>query len=79
MNANAVHHSDDKSSNIFLSVSDVAKRYGISEGTVRTMIRCKQIPFVSFRKRYVFRLDVLEKWEIEQMQGGLTDGWDRKH
>jgi excisionase family DNA binding protein len=51
----------------YYSVPQVAKQYGISESTVRSMIQKKEIPFLMFRRRYVFRSDVLEQWENEQM------------
>lgn len=54
---------------ITLTVAEAAELIGVSQTTVYTMAREKQIPHTRVRGRILFHRDVLEIW----LRGGLQE------
>jgi excisionase family DNA binding protein len=48
-----------------LSVAEIAVYFGVSESTVRKLIRGKKIPYTRIEGRYLFFLPVIRRW-LEQ-------------
>jgi excisionase family DNA binding protein len=48
-----------------LSVREVAVYLGISESTVRAMIRANEIPYLRLRRRYLFYLQRINQWLMD--------------
>lgn len=56
---------------ITLTVAEAAELIGVSQTTVYTMAREKQIPHARVRGRILFHRDVIESWlrgELQQMK-----------
>lgn len=56
---------------ITLTVAEAAELIGVSQTTVYTMAREKQIPHTRVRGRILFHRDVIESWlrgELQQMK-----------
>lgn len=54
-----------------MTVHETADFLGVHHDTVYTMVREKQIPFFRIRKRIFFKREVLEEWQLAQMESNF--------
>lgn len=52
---------------ITLSVNEVAKLIGVSDNTIYTMARLKEIPHKKVRGRILFHRGTIERWLTEDV------------
>jgi excisionase family DNA binding protein len=50
--------------NEVMSIKQLASYLGISESTIRKLIKCGEIPFVKIKRRYLFYKPIIEKWLV---------------
>ncbi|ARF67074.1 DNA-binding protein [Paenibacillus larvae subsp. pulvifaciens] len=59
-----------------LTVLEVAAYIGVSDDTIYSMVREKQIPYVRVRRRILFRKETIDAWMSQQEQqlknGGIA-------
>lgn len=54
-----------------MSVQETADFLGVHHDTVYTMVKERQIPFFRVRKRIFFTREVLEEWQMSQMESNF--------
>ncbi len=54
-----------------MTVQETADFLGVHHDTVYTMVRERQIPFFRVRKRIFFKREVLEEWQLAQMESNF--------
>ncbi|EDW22391.1 helix-turn-helix domain-containing protein [Bacillus pumilus] len=54
-----------------MNVQETADFLGVHHDTVYTMVKERQIPFFRVRKRILFKREVLEEWQLAQMESNF--------
>ncbi|WP_406845810.1 helix-turn-helix domain-containing protein [Bacillus safensis] len=54
-----------------MNVQETADFLGVHHDTVYTMVKERQIPFFRVRKRIFFKREVLEEWQLAQMESNF--------